>query len=95
MSPVPIPASETTMAHDLKSAKQVAAEVRHVWREAGGFLRSFELWLMVGAAGSMVGGVWLAFMADWRCLPAFGFAIGYPALRIVLHLRRLVSWPFF
>ena len=34
-------------------------------------------------------------MGDWRCLPAFGFALGYPALRVVLHLARRVSWPFF
>jgi len=83
------------MAHDMKSAKQVAAEVRQVWREAAGFLLSIELWLMVLVAASTVAGFWLAFMGDWRCLLAFGFAAGYLAARIVLHLRRLVAWPFF
>ncbi|WP_137173747.1 hypothetical protein [Massilia sp. HP4] len=83
------------MAHHLKYARQVAAEVRHVRSEVAGFLLSIELWLMVLAAASMVAGFWLAFMGDWRCLQAFGFALGYPVLRVVLHLRRLLAWPFF
>lgn len=83
------------MPHLMKSAKHAAAEVRQVWRASAAFLLSIELWLMVAAASSMVGGFWLAFMGDWRCLAAFGFALGYPALRVVLHLGRRVSWPFF
>ena len=83
------------MVHDTKSVRESAAELRQVWREASAFLLSIELWLMVLAATSMVGGFWLAFMGEPCCLLAFGFALGYPALRVVLHLKGRLAWPFF
>jgi len=83
------------MAHDTKSVRESAAELRQVWREASAFLLSIELWLMVLVATSMVGGFWLAFMGEPCCLLAFGFALGYPALRVVLHLKGRLAWPFF
>jgi hypothetical protein len=83
------------MVHDMKSVSEVAAELRQVWRAASGFLLSIELWLMVPVAASMVGGFWLAFMGEPSCLLAFGVALGYPALRIVLHVRGRLAWPFF
>lgn len=83
------------MAHDMKSVREAAAELRQVWGAASGFLLSIELWLMVLVAASMVAGFWLAFMGQPSCLLAFGFALGYPALRIVLHLKRRLAWPFF
>ena len=83
------------MVHDMKSVRGAAAELRQVWRAASGFLLSIELWLMVLAAASMVGGFWLAFMGEPCCLLAFGVALGYPALRTALHLSGRVAWPFF
>jgi len=83
------------MVHDTKSVRESAAELRQVWREASAFLLSIELWLMVLVATSMVGGFWLAFMGEPCCLLAFGFALGYPALRVVLHLKGRLAWPFF
>ncbi|MGF6272954.1 hypothetical protein ABIB38_001310 [Massilia sp. UYP11] len=83
------------MIDDMKFVREVATGLRQVWRAASGFLLSIELWLMVLVAASMVAGVWLAFMGQPCCLPAFGFALGYPALRIVLHIRGRVAWPFF
>ena len=83
------------MGQHTKSRKQARAELRQVWRESADFFVSIELWLMVAAACASVAGVWLAFMGDLRCLPAFGFMIGYPLLRVVLHRKRILSWPFF
>ena len=83
------------MAHHTKSVNEIAAELRLVWHEASGFLLSIELWLMVLVASSMVGGFWLAFMGEPGCLLAFGFALGYPVLRVVLHLKGRLAWPFF
>lgn len=83
------------MLHDTKSVRESAAELQQVWREASAFLLSIELSLMVLVATSMVGGFWLAFMGEPCCLLAFGFALGYPALRIVLHLKGRQAWPFF
>ncbi|QYG03389.1 hypothetical protein KY496_08385 [Massilia sp. NP310] len=83
------------MVHDMKSVREVAAELRQAWRAASGFLLSIELWLMVLVAASMVAGFWLAFMGQPCCLLAFGVALGYPALRIVLHLKGRLAWPFF
>jgi len=83
------------MGQHSKSTRAALAELRQVSTASAGFLLSIELWLMVLAASASVGGVWLAFMGDLRCLPAFCFAFGYPALRVLLHLRRLLAWPFF
>jgi hypothetical protein len=33
-------------------------------------------------------------MGDLRCLLAFGVAGGYLALRAVLHMKRVLAWPF-
>jgi hypothetical protein len=49
---------------------------------------------MVVVAFATVGGVWLAAMGDLRCLLAFGFAGAYLAARAVLHVKRILAWPF-
>lgn len=87
--------NNTMVGHRMKSACEVAAELRQAWSEASGFLLSIELWLMLLVAASTVAGFWLTFMGDLRCVPAFGFALGYPAARVALHLKRRLAWPFF
>ena len=79
---------------DIDTLKQACALTLRVWREAFPFFLSIELWLMVLVAGATVGGLFLAVLHDARSLLAFGFAIGYVALRSVLHVKRIVSWPF-
>lgn len=82
------------MGHDIKTFKEAAALLLRVWREASAFFLSIELWLMVLVAASTVGGVWLALLGDAWSLPAFAFAFGYIAARTVLHLKRILAWPF-
>ena len=82
------------MGHDTNSTKEALAELRQVWRESADFFLSIELWLMVASACASVAGVWLAYMGDLRCLLAFGAVLAYLALRVVLHLKRLLAWPF-
>jgi len=82
------------MGHDIKTIKEAGTLVRRVWREAASFFLSIELWLMVLVAFATVGGVFLAVLGDARCLLAFGFAIAYVVGRAVLHLRRVLAWPF-
>lgn len=86
--------SELIMDHDIKTIKQAGALVLQTWRGAAAFFLSIELALMVLAAFVTVGGVWLAVMGDWRCLLALGLAGGYLALRVVLHVKRILAWPF-
>lgn len=83
------------MVHDIEFIRKAAAELRQAWCAASGFFLSIELWLMVLAAASMVAGFWLAFMGEPCCLGAFGIALGYAPLRIVLHLKGRLAWPFF
>jgi len=82
------------MSHDIKTIKEAGALALRVWREAASFFLSIELWLVVLTAFATVGGVFLAFLGDARCLLAFGFAVAYVAGRSVLHVRRVLSWPF-
>lgn len=82
------------MGHDIKTFREAAALMARVWRDAAGFFFSIELWLMVLVAAATVGGAWLAVMGDAWSLLAFAFAIGYVATRTVLHLKRILSWPF-
>jgi len=82
------------MGHDIKTFKDAVALLLRVWREASSFFLSIELWLMVLVAASMVGGAWLALVGDAWSLPAFAFAFGYLAVRTVLHLKRILTWPF-
>jgi hypothetical protein len=86
--------SELIMGHDIKTIKEACVLASRVWRQAASFFLSIELWLMVLVAFVTVGGVFLAFLGDARCLLAFGFAIAYVAGRAVLHVRRVLSWPF-
>jgi hypothetical protein len=65
-----------------------------VWREAASFFLSIELWLMVLVAAATVGGAWLAVLGDAWSLLAFAFAFGYIATRTVLHMKRILNWPF-
>lgn len=82
------------MGHDIKTFKEAAALLLRVWREASSFFLSIEFWLMVLVAAAMVGGAWLAVLGDASSLLAFAFAIGYVGTRTVLHLKRILSWPF-
>jgi len=82
------------MGHDIKTLKEAFDLLRRVWQEASGFFLSIEVWLMVLVAGSVVGGALLAVMGDGWSLVAFAFAFGYIAARTVLHLKRILAWPF-
>jgi hypothetical protein len=88
------PNSEQIMNHENKNIKEAGMLVLRVWREAASFFLSIELGLMVLVAFATVGGVWLAAMGDARSLLAFGFAIAYVAGRAVLHVKRVLAWPF-
>lgn len=82
------------MGHDIKTFKEACALFQRVWRDASVFFLSIEVWLMVLVAAATVGGAWLAILGDAWSLPAFAFAIGYPVARTVLHLKRILTWPF-
>lgn len=86
--------ADTTMGHDIKTFRQAVELLLRVWREAFSFFISIELWLMVLVAAAMVGGAWLAVMGSAWSLLAFGFASGYIGIRTVLHVKRILSWPF-
>jgi hypothetical protein len=82
------------MGHDIKTFREAAALLLRVWRASSSFFFSIELWLMVLVAAATVGGAWLAVMGDGWSLLAFAFAFGYVAARTVLHLKRILAWPF-
>jgi hypothetical protein len=82
------------MGHDIKTFQEAVRLFLRTWRTAASFFLSIELWLMVLVAFATVAGVFLAFLGDVRCLLAFGFAGAYLAARSVLHLKRIVAWPF-
>ena len=73
---------------------EAVAALRYIWREAGGFFVSIELWMMVLLSWLTVAGFWLACTGDARAFPVFGAAIGYIAVRVVLHRRGVLAWPF-
>ena len=76
------------------TVKDIAVLTLRVWRSAAAFFLSIELALMLLVAVATVAGVWLAVLHDAYSLLAFGFAIAYVAARIVLHAKRILSWPF-
>lgn len=82
------------MDREIKTIREASALTLRVWRDAIHFFLSIELWLMVLVAGATVAGVWFAVLGDPRSLLSFGFAIAYLVGRTVLHLKRIVSWPF-
>ncbi|MDB5791286.1 MAG: hypothetical protein JWQ80_1310 [Massilia sp.] len=82
------------MRHEIKTLKEAGALTLRVWRESIHFFLSIELWLMVVVAAATVAGVWLAALGDARSLLSFGFAIAYVVTRTILHVKRIVSWPF-
>lgn len=82
------------MSREIKTLKETCALTLRIWRESIHFFLSIELWLMVLVAGATVGGVWLAALGDPRSLLSFGFAIAYVVSRTILHVKRVVSWPF-
>ena len=86
--------ANTTMGHDIKTFKEACILLLQVWRASAGFFLSIELWLMVLVAASTVGGAWLAVMGEAWSLLAFGFVFGYVGARTVLHLKRILAWPF-
>lgn len=79
---------------DLTPWREAAAALRHIWREGATFFLSIELWMMVLLSWVTVAGFWLAYTGNLLALPVFGAAIGYVVLRIALHLRRILAWPF-
>jgi len=91
---VPSKIVKKTMGHDIHTLKDAAALLRRVWRNAIPFFLSIELALMVLVAIVTVAGVFFAVMGDLRSVLAFGTAIAYVGTRAVLHVKRIVSWPF-
>ena len=83
------------MPNEVKSLRDAALLVLAACRAAAPFFLSIEVWLMVAVAAATVGGFWLAFLGDLRSVLAFGFALGYLVLRPVLHVKRILHWPFF
>ncbi|QBE65425.1 hypothetical protein [Pseudoduganella lutea] len=82
------------MNSEATTFREAIALVLRACRAALPFFLSIETWLMVAVAAVTVGGFWLAFMGDLRSLVAFGAAVGYLALRSMLHARRILGWPF-
>lgn len=82
------------MSHDTSTIKQAIDQVRCALRESTEYFRSIEVCLMIVVAAATVGGFWLAFLGDPSSLIVFAFAWGYLALRVALHIKRIVSWPF-
>ena len=80
--------------HDIKTIKQAGTLVLHTWRAASGFFLSIELLLMLLVAFAAVAGVWLAVLGSPLCLLPLGFAGAYLVARPVLHLKRILAWPF-
>ena len=83
-----------TIRRDIQTLKEAGTLTLRVWRQALPFFLSIELWLMVLLAGATVGGLFLAVLHDMRSLLAFGFVVAYVGLRSVLHVKRILSWPF-
>jgi hypothetical protein len=82
------------MGHDIKTIQEAGTRVRQAWHEASPFFLSIELWLVVLVAFATVGGLFLAVLGDLRCLLFFGFAGAYMVARPVLHVKRILAWPF-
>lgn len=80
------------MAHD--TIKHALGVLRQIWHASRAFFFSIELWLMVLVAYVTVGGVWPAFMGELTCLVCFGGVTAYLVARVVLHIKRIVRWPF-
>jgi hypothetical protein len=86
--------SEHIMGHDIKTIKEARALLLQALRVAAPFFLSIELWLMVGTAFATVAGVWLAAMGDALFLLPIGLAGAYLVTRSVLHIKRILNWPF-
>jgi hypothetical protein len=82
------------MGHDIKTVQDAAALVRRTWRQASAFFLSIELLLMVLVAFATVAGVWLAVLGSALCLLPFGLAGAYLGARWMLHMKRILAWPF-
>jgi hypothetical protein len=86
--------SKHIMGHDIKTIQEARTLLLRVWRQATPFFLSIELFLMVLVAFATVGGVFLAFLGSALCLLPFGFAVAYLVTRSMLHMKRIVAWPF-
>ena len=82
------------MNEALNTLRAMLALTAGVWRRSAAFFLSVELCLMVGVAFATVAGVWLAIMGDARGLLVGGGALGYLLTRVVLHVNRILAWPF-
>jgi len=82
------------MSQEIKNIKEAGALVLRAWRQASPFFLSIELLLMVMVSFVTVAGVWLVVMGDLRCLLAFGAAGAYLTARPLLHVKRVLAWPF-
>jgi hypothetical protein len=82
------------MGHDIKTIQEARTLLLRVWHQATPFFLSIELFLMVLVAFATVGGVFLAFLGSALCLLPFGFAAAYLVTRSMLHMKRIVAWPF-
>jgi hypothetical protein len=83
------------MNYGVKPFKEARVLLPQVWKVAGQFFNSIEVALVLFMAAATVAGVWLAFTADLRCLLFFGLVIGYFTARPILHVKGILSWPFF
>lgn len=79
---------------DSRPFHEAIAALRLIWREAGGFFLSIELWMMVLLSWLTVGGFWLAFTGDPLAIPVFGAAVAYVVVRLRLHVKGVLAWPF-
>ncbi|MGO4475091.1 hypothetical protein AB4Z32_02440 [Massilia sp. 2TAF26] len=82
------------MSQEIKNIKEAGALVLRAWRQASPFFLSIELLLMLLLSFVSVAGVWLAVIGDLRCLLAFGAAGAYLTARPLLHVKRVLAWPF-
>lgn len=82
------------MGRDIKTVGEALGVLRQIWREAAGFFLSIELWMMVLLSWATVAGYWLAYVGDLRCLLVFAAALAYIVVRVTLHLKRILHWPF-
>ena len=82
------------MGLDIKTFKEAAALMLRVWQESASFFLSIEVWLMVLTAACTVGGAFLAVIGEAWSLPVLAFGFGYSPMRAVLHVKRILAWPF-
>lgn len=82
------------MRAHLAFLRDTVSALRHIWRETSGFFLSIELWMMVALSWALVAACWLAFIGDLRSVAVFVGLSVYVGVRCVLHVKRILHWPF-